>query len=440
MMQRLLIFGFFLMVWTVSAKPNIVIYLSDDHGKGDSGPYGNKAVRTPTLDALAKESLVFDRAFASSPTCTPSRSSIYTGLYPMRNGAHGNHSRINDRIKTWPAYFKDLGYRVVLIGKTHIAPRKNFDFEYIDAHMVTNGPPLTEEFNPTRVEQFLTSHMATNKSPLCLIIADWNPHVFWTENHGYDPATVDLPPYLFDTKETREMRTRYYSDVTLMDTTLHTCLESIQQHGLGDALFIYTSDQGAQWPHAKWNLYDAGIAVPFMIHWPGHVTPGRNNALVSMVDLLPTLLEVGGGKAPKGIDGQSFLPVILGKKKEFHQEIYAAHTGDGEMNKFPCRCLRTATEKYILNLDPNHIYTSHITSANAEDGRYYWDSWVAAAKTNAAAAAMIQRDQHRPAEEYYDLTTDPDELHNQIENPHYAKRIATLREKLAKWRTQQGEP
>ncbi|MGZ4963285.1 MAG: sulfatase-like hydrolase/transferase, partial [Limisphaerales bacterium] len=103
---------------TATSKPDIVIYISDDHSQKDSGPYGNTVVHTPNLDRLAKESLVFDRAFANSPSCTPSRCALFTGVDPMRNGAHANHSQVRDGLKTWPDYFHALGYRVVIAGKT----------------------------------------------------------------------------------------------------------------------------------------------------------------------------------------------------------------------------------------------------------------------------------------------------------------------------------
>src|SRR5204863_5133081 len=112
-------------------RPHIVLFISDDHSASDSGPYGNSDVRTPNLDQLASEGLVFERAFCASPTCVPARCSIYTGLYPFRHGAHANHSLIHENVKTLPQYLAQLGYRVVIAGKTHIGPREQFPFEYL---------------------------------------------------------------------------------------------------------------------------------------------------------------------------------------------------------------------------------------------------------------------------------------------------------------------
>src|SRR5205814_8567483 len=138
-----------------------------------------------------------------------------------------------------------------------------------------------------------------------------SPHVYWPENNGYDPAKLTLPPYLLDTPETRDALCRYFTDVTWMDKQVGDVLDSLSKHGYADnTLFIYTADQGAQFPFAKWNLYDAGIRVPLMISWPGKVKPGLTQAVVSLVDLLPTMIEVADGTAPKDIDGRSLWPVL----------------------------------------------------------------------------------------------------------------------------------
>ena len=114
-------------------KPNIVLFIADDLSIADMGCYGNAAVRTPNVDRLAREGLRFTHAFAGSPTCTPSRSVMYTGLFPLRNGAHPNHSAIHPGTKTLGHHLQARGYRVVLAGKKHIKPLDAFGFEYLDA-------------------------------------------------------------------------------------------------------------------------------------------------------------------------------------------------------------------------------------------------------------------------------------------------------------------
>ena len=423
-------------------RPHIVLFMSDDHSWHDCGPYGARDVRTPNLNRLAREGMRFHAAFAASPTCTPSRSAIYTGLFPFRNGAHANHSLVRDRLQTLPHRMKALGYRVVLAGKTHIGPRSSFPFEYLaDSNVMPPGKNhvLWTDLNTAAVDRLLAEHDRTQ--PLCLLVCSHSPHVYWPENDGYDPAKLKLPPDLLDTPETRAARAQYYTDVSWMDKQVGEVLDSLARHSYsGETLFLYTADQGAQWPFAKWNLYDAGIRTPLLVRWPGKVKPGRvTRALVSLVDLLPTMIEAAGVPAPEELDGRSFLPVLLGKAGSHRQEVFASHTGDGQMNRSPMRCVRTARYKLILNLAPETPYKTHVSEGASEDGRKFWESWVELAKWDEKAARLVRRFRERPREELYDMVRDQYEQNNLAANPAYANLLSGLRQKLKRWRLQQGE-
>lgn len=424
-----------------SPRPHIVLFLSDDQSWHDCGPYGAADVRTPNVDRLAGQSMVFKLAFAASPTCSPSRSAMYTGLYPLRNGGHANHSQIRKDLHTLPVYLQELGYRVVIAGKTHIGPRSAFPFEFRKDTNVNGGKAQDNwpDLDTAAVDRILEEH--DRNQPLCLLVCAHQPHVYWPANETYDPAKIQLPPYLADTPETRALRCRYYTDVSWMDRQLGDVLTSLEKHGYVDnTLFIYAADQGAQWPFAKWNLYDAGIRVPLLVRWLGKVAPAsRTDAMVSLVDLLPTMIEAAGGKPPKDLDGRSFLPVLLGRKEQHTDAVFAAHTGDGKMNRSPMRCIRTRQYKYILNLRPETPFTCHISEGVANDGRSAWTSWEERAKMDPKVARLVERYRRRPAEELYDVTRDPYEQTNLAEDPTYADLLAELREKLKQWRTQQGE-
>jgi uncharacterized sulfatase len=418
--------------------PDIVLFIADDLTCNDIGPYGGTGARTPHLDRLAQESLKFDQAFAASPTCTPSRSCMYTGLYPIRNGAHANHSLVRDGIQTLPTYLKSLGYRTVLAGKSHIGPRQLFPFEYLKGSNVM--PPgktgvLWTDLGIVAIDKLLATH--DRRQPLCLIVAAHSPHVNWPEINGYDPVQIKLPPYLLDTKETRNARAKYYTDVTQLDKEVGQVRDSLARQGYADALFMFIADQGAQWPFAKWNLYDAGIRVPMLIHWPGKIKARTTREMVSLVDLLPTMIEAAGGVPPADIDGKSFLNELTNRADVHREEIYAAHTGDKDMNQAPMRCVRTERFKYILNLAPQIKYTTHINKGPEVD--IYWKSWETLARTDTKAAKMIERYERRPSEELYDLKSDPYEVKNLAEDPAYAGELAKFREKVRAWRVRQGE-
>ncbi|WP_428305128.1 sulfatase-like hydrolase/transferase [Lacipirellula sp.] len=420
-------------------RPDVILFVADDLSWHDIGPYGGDDVRTPRLDQLARQSLRFDDAFAASPTCTPSRSALYTGLYPIRNGAHANHSPINPGVETLPALLNALGYRTVIAGKTHIGPRSQFPFEYLKNSNVR--PPgvnnvLVTDLGVAAIDELLATH--DRAQPLCLIVTAHSSHTLWKKNEGYDPAAIKIPPELHDTPLLRETRVDYYTDVTQLDTEVGQVLDSMQRHGYGDALFMFTADQGAQFPFAKWNLYDAGIKVPLLVRWPGHVQPdATTTAMVSLIDVLPTIIAAAGAAPPTMLDGQSFLDVLDGKSHERRPEVFAAHTGDKEMNQAPMRCIRTPQFKYIENLAPHIKYVTHITKGPTTER--YWKDWLERAPNESAAAAVIDRYEHRPAEELYDVSVDPHELHNLAADPKFAAEKAELRKKLHAWRTEQGE-
>jgi N-sulfoglucosamine sulfohydrolase len=430
-----------------ATRPNIVLFISDDHGWEDSGAYGDKVVRTPNLDRLASEGLRFTRAFAETPLCTPSRSVIYTGMSPVRSGGHVFGDPIRPGIRTLPAYFKELGYHTAFFGKFHVSPRGQFPYDRFSG-------------NELEAPAFLNHYKEAK--PLLLVVCSNRPHLPWAKNKAYNPADVNLPPNFVDTPETRRSRTDYYTDVTEMDRQLGTVMRALQSTGAADrTLLLYTTDQGANWPFGKWCLYDGGMRVPLIARWPAKIKKNSTtNAMVSLADLLPTLIEAAGGTpptSPEAIDGLSFLPVLTGARQEHRAEVFAAHHGVATLPNlepggtqpaqaaYPSRCVRTATHKLIVNLHPEYPFVSTINGIPPHDTKWkqyhspYWVEWVDKAKTDPAAEKLVTAYVHRPAEELYDLAADPYELNNLAADPALDGVRRELRRKLAEWCQQQGD-
>ncbi len=430
-------------------KPNIVLYLSDDHGREYLGCYGNAVIRTPNLDALAARGARFTAAFTPAPTCAPSRSTLFSGLYPARHGAINNHAVCRADLVTAPARLRELGYRVVLVGKKHVRPEATFDFEYAPGLLPKREDHRrryrSEGVDVRAVEEILSGH-AGRAQPLCLVIADASPHVTWEPNHTYAPEALSLPPYMVDTPVTRRAMANYYQDITTMDGRVGLVDEMLRRHGYEeDTLLIYTTDHGAEWPHSKWTVYDAGIHIPFIARWNGRIAPGTvNTATISHVDFLPTLLEAAGGHVPAEMDGRSYLGTLLGRAGAFRDRIYAAHNRDGDMNVFPQRCVRTARYKYVRNLTPEATFTSHFTEVPdiPESHRNVWRTWVQRAATDPAAGALLTLIRHdgHPVEELYDLEADPHELDNRASDADLAPILSELRADLASWMAEQQDP
>jgi arylsulfatase A-like enzyme len=267
-----------------------------------------------------------------------------------------------------------------------------------------------------------------------------DPHVPWPENHGYDPAVLKLPATHLDTPQTRAFRAGYYTGVSRADSWLGEVFDLARETLGPNTLFVFTSDHGAQWPFGKWNLYDAGLRVPFLAVWPDVIEPGTScDALISWVDLLPSLIEVGGGSPPPQLDGRSFASLFRDQTKAHRERIFATHTNDGDMNVYPCRSARTRDWKYILNLHPDWEHTTHIDRARPRDGVGYWASWAKQATADPAAAAIVERYHRRPREELYDLKADPHEQHNLANNPRHAERLTLMRAELERWMQDQGD-
>lgn len=430
-----------------ASRPNIVFYLSDDHGVEFVGCYGNPAVRTPNIDALAREGMKFNRMFAPSPTCSPARASLFTGLWPQRNGTMGNHTDCFPGLRTLPAYLQALGYRVVAANKMDVRPNSDFGWERLSATLPTNQKfrrYRDEGLDTAKVDAFLSAHLREHPDqPLCLLLGDNGPHVVWETNKIYDPATLPMTPFMVDTPKTRLALANYYQDITTMDKRVGEVMASLQRHGLADnTIFIYSTDQGAEWPRCKWTLYDSGLRVPFIVRWPGVVPPGSEcDALISSVDLTPTFISFAGGQPPKDIDGVSFMDVLLGKTNACREDIFATHSGDGVMNRFPERGVRDLRYKYILNLHPERDWTTHFTKVEGipNSHKEVWDTWLDKAKTDPAAAHLIDMIVHHPAEELYDTQTDPYELTNLAGQANLQPVLERMRHRLAQLRKQMGD-
>lgn len=413
--------------------PNIVIYIADDLGVWDIGSYGNRSVKTPNLDALERESMLFRQAFAASPTSTPARSALFTGQYPHKNGAHVNRMPVRDNVKSIVQYFNEEGYQVAIAGKLHVGPREVFQFDYILGS--NRREPGTEGLKGMFTDLYLSPvdewlSKRDNDIPLVLIISDHCTHMTWPLNPEYSKDEVEIPPFFVDTQGTRRLLTRYYTDITKMDKNVGDMMKMLQKHRLVDnTILMFTADQGPQLPFGKWMLYDYGVQVPFMIRWPNHIISGsRTDALVSHVDIIPTLLEVLGAKIPDNLNGQSFYDVLRSPDKPHRKMVFSSHNGDKFHDQSPTRMLRTSKYKYIVNLRPN-----------APSRKKPLPEWKKLAKTDSHAKFIVARLNQRPVEELYDLENDRYELYNLAHLEQYQQIVETFRKEMEAIRNNQGD-
>jgi uncharacterized sulfatase len=413
-----------------AGRPNVFFVIADDMTWSDAGCYGNPDVKTPNIDKLAADGMRFTRCFTATAMCAPSRQQLYTGLYPVKNGAYPNHSRVRPGTKSLAHYLEDLGYHVGIAGKKHYAPPESYPLETLAGQ--------AEDY--AAIGKFISRDKT---QPYCLVVASKQPHLPWNKGtaQDYDPEKLTLPPYMVDTVETRNGLAKYYAEITYLDAQIAKCMDLVDQSGTRDnTMFVFTSEQGSAFTHCKWTLYDSGIRTAFIARWPKKIKAGSvTDAMVQYVDVTPTLIELAGGRPIHGLDGFSFSPVLLGQRDSHRDVTYGVHTTRGihaGSDCYPVRSIRTATHKYIMNLNHKIEFSNNVTK---RDTGHFWKSWLEKAKTDPDAAKKVEMYVQRPAQELYYLEKDPYEMNNLAGDPKYPPLMDSLRKRLLSWMGQQGD-
>lgn len=418
---------------TADRQPDIVVYLADDLSASDLNLYGGTNIKTPAIDRLAAEGMTFNRAFVASPSCAPSRAALLTGLMPARNGAEENHTYPKDGTLRLPQLLNKLGYQTAAFGKVaHSGSAPDYGF---DVHNRKQNIPEVRK----NVRTFLEHR--TDKRPLALFVGVSDPHVPWPSDSTVDPDAMTLPAKLLDTPQTRVQRSRYLQEVKNLDAYLGELRQITDQHMSKDKVFVFSSDHGAQFPFGKWTLYDEGIHVPLIVVREGKISSAaRTDAMVSWVDILPTLIDIGGGDVPEEIDGRSFAAVLSGEANFHRKRIFTTHSGDKMMNVFLSRSIRTDRYKLIFNPHPEFAFTTHIDLLLRETSGDYYKQWLDRAKTDKRAARLVAQHHGRPRYELYDLHVDSNEQTNLAGQPQLAQVQKDLTTQLEAWIKQQGDP
>lgn len=422
-------------------KPNLLIIIADDLTWSDLGCMGNPDVKTPNIDRLANESMTLRNMFTPAPTCSPCRHALYTGLFNIRSGAYPNHTRAYDGTASLFTHLKAIGYRVGIAGKTHVGPPATFPYEMLTT-TADDTPALAEFINRDKAQ------------PWFAVLASTDPHEDW--NRGpknlYDPKKLKVPPWQHDNWVTRTNMANYYAEITQLDKQVGDALEALEKSGqANNTVVLFVSEQGSSFPYGgKWSLYDNGIRTSSFIRWPGKIKAGSNSeALMEYVDVAPTFLEMAGVDATKvdtscpdvngkrGFDGQSFLPILLGKTNQLRDYVFAQHTTIGIIGAkepYPIRAVRDRRYKFIRNLAPENRYWVYFLH-----GTITAKSWEQAGANDPAVAARFQWMSHRPGEELYDLETDPYETNNLATDSKFKQIKSRLSHELDAWMKQQGD-
>jgi N-sulfoglucosamine sulfohydrolase len=431
------------------AKPNILLIVSEDNGP-ELGCYGDPYAQTPHLDRLAQNGARFERAFVPYSVCSPSRAVFLTGLYPHQNGQIGlaTHKFALYDPDTPNAFtlLKAAGYRTGLIGKLHINPEIAFPVDFRKIRGANFGRRNMEEYASAAAEFF-----NAGDEPFFLSINYPDAHLpFLREQFGRprEPLTgADVKPLPWvgiDSPRLRELTADYYNCLKRLDEGLGLLLAELNKSGKADdTLILYIGDHGAQFPRGKVSLYEGGLRIPLIVHWPGCVQPGVvRDDLVSTVDILPTFLKAAGVEIPPQLPGLPLQRLLNETNAEWRSYIYGFTTGSFPL-AFQLRwSIRDERYKLIVNLVPD---TENLGACFYLDPDYpvtvvsgFTRSEQASASPTVAAA--LARFKRPPPCELFDLEKDPHEWTNLADDPQLADVRERLERALTKFRTETRDP
>ena len=453
-----------------AGKPNIVFIVSDDHGREAVGCYGNKIIKTPNIDALAKEGIMFTNAYATVASCSPSRSVLLTGLYSHSNGMYGlnnreHHFSVYDTLQSLPLLLEKAGYRTARIGKYHVGPEKVFHFQQVLKDEITDDPNSIGR-SPVEMSDLCKPFIDDSSAqPFFLYYATDDPHrsstflpngspdfggtipnAFGNRKQGYPgitdvmykPEDVVVPHYLTDTKGTREELAQYYQSISRLDQGIGELIKNLKDAGKFDnTLIIYLSDNGAPFPGSKTNVYEPSLRLPCIMKLPNETTKAFvQDAMISWVDITPTLLDFAGVSLDSlQLQGRSFKDICAQTNVQGWDEVYASHSFHEITMYYPMRVLHERKYKLIYNIANDLPYPFAADLYNS----YTWQ-WLLKSHINMIGDRTIQNYSHRPKFELYDLEKDPDELHNLANDPAYAKELQRMQEKLKSLQQKTNDP
>ncbi|WP_186756047.1 sulfatase family protein [Echinicola salinicaeni] len=402
-------------------QPNFIIIIADDAAWDDSGVYGNDMIQTPNINKLGEEGLVFDNAFLTTSSCSPSRCSILTGRYPHSTGAPELHVPLPEDQLLFAGELQKVGYYTVAAGKYHIGPPRK-DFDKIYGHQVSGCEYWVQALEERPKDQ-----------PFFMWLASKDPHRSYEENiipNPHDPKEVKVPPYLPDNDSVRKDLALYYDEIARLDSYLGKVMEALKEQGVDEnTMVIYMTDNGRPFPRDKTRLYDSGIKTPFIVRWPNQVKSGRTAAMISSIDIAPTLCELAGAALPKAFQGISFASVLEEADLKGRDYIVGEHNWH-DYQAYE-RALRTDKFLYIRNEFP---FLNASPPADAVSSISYQEM---IRLHNEAKLEEVQMDCFvlpRPEEELYDVLSDPFQLNNLAMDDTYAKVLAEMRSKLNTWK------
>jgi N-sulfoglucosamine sulfohydrolase len=478
-----------------AADRNILFFVTDDEGQ-TLGCYGDPVAQTPGIDALAKDGTMFLNAFATTASCSASRSVIMSGLHNHKNGQYGHQHHYHKFASfhnvvslALPRVLTRAGYRTGHIGKYHVAPEEVYRFE---TYLKGNGRNAVQMAESCR--SFI--HDQSDARPFFLYFATSDPHrgggtdktskrelkpdLFGNKpNRGahagvdevfYDPAKVPVPAFLPETPETREELAQYYQSCSRIDQGLARLVDILKEADLYDkTMIVFTSDHGVAFSGAKTTVFEPGLKVPFVVRNPYEAERGVvSEALISHIDITPSLLDFAGGLDPqtngpkswvnpdqywrdrgealkenrngghtfRSYHGKSWIPILGDPKAEHWDMVTASHTFHEIQMYYPMRVVRDKQFKLIWNIADGlpYPFASDLWAASS------WQAQYRKGMDAPYGKKTVGQYIHRPKFELYDVKKDPDEAVNLADDPQFAEVLKQYQDRLKAFQKEMDDP
>lgn len=474
-------------------KPNILFLFADDLGRYASSyadpqsPSPNDLIRTPAFDQIAREGALFENAFISAPSCTPSRGAIYTGRHFFRNGSASQlHNPWGGKtvdpfasIQGMPVTLQHAGYHIGWSHKWHLRESlmggKQNQFSKHGSRINQYSQVVSKAKDPATAKAQILDEVRGNfrdfldkrdgKQPFFYSFNPTNTHRTWVRGSGKtlwgiepDQLKGRLPSSIPDTPVIREDFADYLGEAMAFDAACATILDELESIGeLNRTLIVISGDHGAPgFPRGKCNVHDFGSRVLLAMRWPKHIAPKRTVAVpVSLIDLAPTFLAAAGLSSSDDPNGENLLPSLQDGGKDTDLRGWALigrerHVGSARTDflPYPVRAIRTAEFLYVRNFKPDRWpMGAPLDAANPEP-----DLSEIAKNTRTAFPDMDasptktwlienRNDRNltpylacgwmrRPLEELYDVRKDPSQIRNLAQDPSYKDTLKLLREQL----------
>jgi len=408
-------------------RPNFVLIIADDIGWGDIGFFGNKDVKTPNIDALGASGLTFKNMYVTTSSCSPSRCSIISGRYPHNTGAPELHDQLPDDQFMFPEKLKNIGYYTALSGKNHMGGAVKKAFNLIS---LGKGPGGEEDWVS------ILKGRPANK-PFFLWFAAHDAHRDWQTNDKgvvYDAEKLTVPPMLYNGIETRKDLASYYHEISRLDHHVGNVVAELKRQGiLENTYIIFISDNGSPFPRNKVRLYDSGVKSPFIVKGPG-IKVAETEALLSTIDIAPTIFEIAGLKKDERIQGTSFLSLLNGKQHSTRDFIFTEH--NWHVFQGYERMVRYKNWVYIRNGFPERRAMAGESSKLFPAGKELWEKHEQGlTKKNQEDVFLMPR----PAEELFNVAKDPFQFTNVAAAASNKNMLSYLREAVDTWIMETGD-